>query len=180
MKIVKSTSTMTRCLLLGLVSWLAFVASASAQGIECVPAGWHTDVSHTPGPGPDSGVLSFGPPINAGFNRILSQVVVGDQIQLVITPYSICGIGIRPPAERMSVPISAPAPGQYRVSLKIRQGAASVISSNLPVTIFGSGANVIPTLSPSQLLALVGVLLAVGLGLVSVRRRVNTRGQQRS
>ena len=94
MKIVKSTSTMTRCLLLGLVSWLAFVASASAQGIECVPAGWHTDVSHTPGPGPDSGVLSFGPPINAGFNRILSQVVVGDQIQLVITPYSICGIGI--------------------------------------------------------------------------------------
>jgi len=101
---------------------------------------------------------------------MLSQVVTGDQIQLVITHFAICGIGLPPPAERMSVPISAPAPGQYRVSIEIRQGAASMISSNLPVTIFGSGATVIPTLSATWLFALGGVLLAVGW--VSARKRV--------
>jgi hypothetical protein len=181
MKSGTSIWTSTHQLVLSLLLGLGFSAASRAQTLECVPEGWPSEVSYSPGPGLNSGTLSFGPEIRGvayetGLSAVISQTVTGDHIQLVVFPFLFCGIGIPPKPGRMNVPVTAIAAGQYRVSIELRRDNASASAQNLPLTVTGpaGNANVIPTLSPLQLLALVGVLLAVGL--VAVRYRAGTHG----
>ncbi len=154
---------------------LAMLSSASWAGLRCAGPGWPTTVSYAPGVNRGEGILSFGEniiPIDV--QRVESFSIIGNRIKTVVYVFDTCGIGIPPPPDLMRMPSPEISPGEYLVDITVLGTSSSVpfTTLNLPLTVTGpaGSANGIPALSPSQLLALIGVLLAMGM--VAIRRRV--------